>query len=52
MMSVLRVIKAKVMKNDKGREGDLEIGKMGQCLLWMAPNINLPFFSVDFLFQS
>jgi len=50
-MSVLRVIKAKVMKNDKGREGDLEIGKMGQRRLCMATYINLPFFQLTFFFN-
>ena len=33
---LLRVIKPKAMKNDKGREGGLKIGKMGHRPLWMT----------------
>ena len=39
MMSPLRVIKPKTMKNDKGREGGHKIRKMGQHHLWMAPKV-------------
>ena len=36
-MSLLRVIKPKVMKNDKRMKGGHKIGKMSQRRLWKAP---------------